>query len=96
MKKAGTIAGNVLLLLMCCVWLFPVYIILTNSFKSQEEMYLFPSPLPLIFNIILGPFKRWISSMHSKIQASSPWGACLSLWCCAPWRPECWFGRAAG
>lgn len=60
MKKAGTIAGNVLLLLMCCVWLFPVYIILTNSFKSREEMYLntLSFPASLDFQYYIGAIQK--------------------------------------
>lgn len=41
MKKSKTskVLANVFLMLFCLLYLFPIYLILTNSFKSRSEMY---------------------------------------------------------
>lgn len=39
MKKTGKVLANVILILVCCVYLFPVYIIVVNSFKNRAELY---------------------------------------------------------
>ena len=44
--RVASIIRSVLLLLLSSAWLFPVYIILVNSFKSREEMYLNTLSLP--------------------------------------------------
>lgn len=41
----GTIE-NIVMLLFCCIWLYPIYIIIVNSFKSRAEMYGNPLALP--------------------------------------------------
>lgn len=39
-KSIGSkIAANVVLMIFCLLYLFPIYLILTNSFKSRSEMY---------------------------------------------------------
>ena len=38
-KSVKKIIPNVLVALMCLLYLFPIYLILTNSFKSRAEMY---------------------------------------------------------
>jgi len=51
MKKIAKIIPNVLLILFCMLYLLPLYLILTNSFKSRSEMYenmiAFPKSLSL-------------------------------------------------
>lgn len=39
MKKAKTIVANILVILMSVCWLFPVYIVIVNSFKNRAELY---------------------------------------------------------
>lgn len=46
MKRLLHLAASIMMLLLCFVWLFPIYIILVNSFKSREEMYLNTLALP--------------------------------------------------
>ena len=38
-KNKIKIFWNTLLVITCCIYLFPIYLILTNSFKSRSEMY---------------------------------------------------------
>ena len=38
-SKAENPLINALVILACCCYLFPIYLILTNSFKSRAEMY---------------------------------------------------------
>lgn len=38
-KSVKKIIPNILVALMCLLYLFPIYLILTNSFKSRAEMY---------------------------------------------------------
>lgn len=44
-KKSGIIS-NILLMAFCVLWLYPVYIIIVNSFKSRAEMYANSLALP--------------------------------------------------
>ena len=44
-KKSGIIS-NILLMAFCILWLYPVYIIIVNSFKSRSEMYANSLALP--------------------------------------------------
>jgi len=37
--KAKKIIPNILVIVFCLLYLFPIYLILTNSFKSRAEMY---------------------------------------------------------
>lgn len=46
MKKLLRLAASAVMLLFCCMWLFPIYIIVVNSFKSRAEMYLNTLALP--------------------------------------------------
>lgn len=39
MKSVTNITKNVLLMIFCLTFLFPFYLIITNSFKSRAEMY---------------------------------------------------------
>lgn len=38
-SKVSKIIANIGLMLFCLLYLFPIYLILTNSFKSRSEMY---------------------------------------------------------
>lgn len=38
-KKNNNVVTNALLMCFCLIYLFPIYLILTNSFKSRSEMY---------------------------------------------------------
>lgn len=51
MRKTRKMISSVLLVLASLAWLFPVYIILTNSFKSREEMYSNAISLPEHFSL---------------------------------------------
>lgn len=39
MKKTRGVIANVILMLVCLAYLFPVYIIIVNSFKNRAELY---------------------------------------------------------
>ena len=39
MKKTRSVIANIILILLCIVWLFPVYIIVVNAFKNRAELY---------------------------------------------------------
>lgn len=39
MKKTKSIIANIVLILLCIIWLFPVYIIVVNAFKNRAELY---------------------------------------------------------
>lgn len=51
MHKTRKAISSVLLAVCSLVWLFPIYIILTNSFKSREEMYSNAIALPKSFSL---------------------------------------------
>ena len=55
MKKrpVGKVIVNVLVILLCCVWLVPVYMVIVNAFKSRAELYenIFAFPKHLHWNI---------------------------------------------
>ena len=34
-KPVGKIIVNILVILLCCVWLVPVYMVIVNAFKSR-------------------------------------------------------------
>ena len=51
MKKVQKGISSALLIAVSLVWLFPIYIILTNSFKSREEMYANALALPKNFSL---------------------------------------------
>lgn len=50
MKKASRILANVLVILMACCWLFPVYIVVVNSFKDRAQLYESMIALPKSLN----------------------------------------------
>lgn len=39
MKKTRSIIANIILICLCILWLFPVYIIVVNAFKNRAELY---------------------------------------------------------
>lgn len=39
MKKTRSVFANIILILLCLVYLFPVYIIIVNAFKNRAELY---------------------------------------------------------
>ena len=39
MDKIKKISGNILFLLVCTLYLFPIYIVIVNSFKGRSEIY---------------------------------------------------------
>ena len=47
MKKAKSTLSSVLLVCLSLIWLSPIYIILANSFKSRDEMYVNPLGMPV-------------------------------------------------
>ena len=51
MHKTRKAVSSVMLAICSLVWLFPIYIILTNSFKSREEMYSNAIALPKSFSL---------------------------------------------
>ena len=59
MHKTRKAISSVLLVLASLAWLFPVYIILTNSFKSREEMYSNAIALPKNFSL-----SYYLDAMH--------------------------------
>ncbi len=59
-KKAISFLQNALLMLFCLCWIYPVYIIVVNSFKSRSEMYENSLALPkqLSFEYYVGAFQK--------------------------------------
>ena len=51
MKKAKSALSSVLLVCLSLIWLSPIYIILVNSFKSRDEMYVNPLGMPAKFSL---------------------------------------------
>ena len=51
MNKFKKGLSSALLILVSLAWMFPIYIILTNSFKSREEMYSNALALPSNFSL---------------------------------------------
>ena len=51
MKKAKSTLSSVLLVCLSLIWLSPIYIILANSFKSRDEMYVNPLGMPAKFSL---------------------------------------------
>ena len=51
MKKAKSTLSSVLLVCLSLIWLSPIYIILANSFKSLDEMYVNPLGMPVKFSL---------------------------------------------
>lgn len=51
MKKVKSTLSSVLLVCLSLIWLSPIYIILANSFKSRDEMYVNPLGMPVKFSL---------------------------------------------
>ncbi|MBO4458880.1 MAG: carbohydrate ABC transporter permease [Butyrivibrio sp.] len=65
-KSVKKIIPNVLVALMCLLYLFPIYLILTNSFKSRAEMYENMVALPGSFSL-----KYYLSAVSKMNFATS-------------------------
>lgn len=70
--KTSKIFANIALMIFCLLYLFPIYLILTNSFKSRSEMYenmvALPSKLSLkYYESALGKMNFAISIKNSLI-----------------------------
>jgi len=50
MKKGRSFAANILVVFMALIWLFPVYIVIVNSFKDRSELYESILALPKSFS----------------------------------------------
>lgn len=50
MRKTKRVLANVLFLIGCCMYLFPIYIVIVNAFKSRSEIYENILSLPSAFN----------------------------------------------
>lgn len=59
MKKVKSILLNTIILLLCLCYLFPIYIIITNSFKNRAELYENMLSLPSRIN-----FQYYIDAME--------------------------------
>ncbi len=49
--RPAKIMGNTVVVVLCCLYLFPIYLIFTNSFKSRAEMYENMVALPKRFSL---------------------------------------------
>jgi len=60
MVKIRKILTNFIFLALCLVWLFPIYIIIVNSFKDRQEIYnnLLALPTSLSFNFYIDAMGR--------------------------------------
>ncbi|MDE6951715.1 MAG: carbohydrate ABC transporter permease [Lachnospiraceae bacterium] len=58
MKKVRSIAANVIVILLAVLWLFPVYIVIVNSFKNRSELYESILALPKSFS-----FEYYVNAM---------------------------------
>ncbi len=58
MVKKGIISGIVVV--FCCIWLFPVYLIVVNAFKSRAELYenILALPQKLSFEYFEGALEK--------------------------------------
>lgn len=70
--KTSKVFANIALMIFCLLYLFPIYLILTNSFKSRSEMYenmvALPSKLSLkYYESALGKMNFAISIKNSLI-----------------------------
>jgi raffinose/stachyose/melibiose transport system permease protein len=66
--KTKKMIPNILVVVFCLLYLFPIYLILTNSFKSRAEMYENMVALPTKFSL------KYYASALDKINFS------ISLW----------------
>lgn len=51
MRKVKKVFSSVMLIIVSLMWLAPIYIIFTNSFKSRDEMYANALALPKSFSL---------------------------------------------
>lgn len=51
MKKIGKLICELLIILICLAYLFPIYIVLVNSFKNRQELYENMIALPHSFSM---------------------------------------------
>lgn len=58
MKKVRSIAANAIVILLAVLWLFPVYIVIVNSFKNRSELYESILALPKSFS-----FEYYVNAM---------------------------------
>lgn len=58
-SRSKKILLNSLVVVFCCIYLFPIYLIFTNSFKSRSEMYENMVALPRSFS-----FKYYASALE--------------------------------
>ncbi len=70
--KQVKVIFNILAVSICCAYLFPIYLILTNSFKSRSEMFesmvALPQKLSLqYYNSALGKMNFFISLRNSLL-----------------------------
>lgn len=63
--KAYKIVSNVIVVLLCLLYLFPIYLIVANSFKSRSEMYENMVALPKVFSF------QYYSSALEKMNFST-------------------------
>jgi len=54
--------GNILLILFSCAWLFPLYVVVVNSFKNRAEMY--ENVLALPQNLSFSYYTEALSRMN--------------------------------
>ncbi|MCR4706243.1 MAG: carbohydrate ABC transporter permease [Lachnospiraceae bacterium] len=71
-KKSSKILANIALIVFCLMYLFPIYLILTNSFKSRSEMYENMMSLPgkltmKYYGSALSKINFWVSIRNSLI-----------------------------
>lgn len=50
MKMARKVLINVVVILLCAVFLFPIYLVIVNSFKNRSELYENIMALPKSFS----------------------------------------------
>ncbi|MDR1538458.1 MAG: carbohydrate ABC transporter permease [Clostridiales bacterium] len=62
MKKALNAIANVSLIIGCCLYLFPIYIVLVNSFKNRAELYESITALPASFS-----FEHYARAMEKMV-----------------------------
>lgn len=59
-KPVGKIIVNILVILLCCVWLVLVYMVIVNAFKSRAELYenIFAFPKHFTLEYFQGALKK--------------------------------------
>lgn len=61
MKKVRGVIANIILICVCCAYLFPIYIIVVNAFKNRAELYenVLAFRLHFLSNILQKQWIRW-------------------------------------